>query len=243
MGNWIETDRSGDGSEGGGNLGSATIATLLEPYLAGCDTVPENLFEQLAAYLRLLLKWNSRTNLSAIREPGEMVRRHFGESLFAARQLGECATVLDFGSGAGFPGLPMQLLRPELRVTLAESQNKKAAFLREAVRTLRVNTEVWGDRVAAMPAERRFDVVALRAVDRMDAAIEEAAARVQIAAGNWVGERSGTTAGGWGRGPGRMLLMSTVRQAVPEVPGFRAVSTTAIPGSDGQQIIVLAGGL
>jgi len=213
-------DRSDAGGDHGGELGPAAIAALLRPYLDGCDDVPENLYGQLAAYLRLLLKWNARTNLSAIREPGEIVRRHFGESLFAARQLGACATLLDFGSGAGFPGLPMQLLRPGLRVTLAESQNKKAAFLREAVRTLGLTTEVWAGRVAAMPAERRFDVVALRAVDRMEAAIEEEAARAV-------------------RGAGRMLLMTTERQAVQELAGLSVASTAAIPGSDGQQIVIL----
>src|SRR5271163_2621037 len=95
------------------------MAELLGPYLGDAE-MPEGLYEQLGAYLELLLKWNARTNLTAIREPAEMVRRHFGESLFAARHLPECQTLLDFGSGAGFPGVPMQLWRPGLAVTLAE---------------------------------------------------------------------------------------------------------------------------
>ena len=109
--------------------------------MSGQPSVPAGLYQQLSAYLDLLLKWNARTNLTAIREPEEIVRRHFGESLFAgtaARRsaLRRDASLLDFGSGAGFPGLPIQLLLPDLRVTLAESQGKKASFLREAVRTL-----------------------------------------------------------------------------------------------------------
>ena len=144
------------------------------------------LYAQLSAYLDLLLKWNARTNLTAIREPEEMVRRHFGESLFAGMHLGTRlspgASVLDFGSGAGFPGLPIQLLHPEFQVTLAESQGKKASFLREAVRTLGLTTEVWADRVEAMPlvhgAPRRFDAVTLRAVDNMQQALAEARQRV-----------------------------------------------------------------
>src|SRR5271168_282911 len=91
------------------------MAGLLAPYLGDAE-VPEGLYGQLGTYLELLVKWNARTNLTAIREPAEMVRRHFGESLFAARQLPECDSLLDFGSGAGFPGLPMQLWRPELAV-------------------------------------------------------------------------------------------------------------------------------
>ena len=135
-----------------------------------------NLLPQLSTYLDLLLKWNARTNLTAIREPEEIVRRHFGESLFAARQLDlNTPTLLDFGSGAGFPGLPIALLRPDIKVTLAESQNKKATFLREAVRTLNLPTEVWSGRVEAMPAARQFHTVTLRAVDNMAAAIAAAA--------------------------------------------------------------------
>ena len=161
-------------------LSESAIADLLTPYL---PDPPASLLPQLSLYLDLLLKWNARTNLTAIRDPEEIVRRHFGESLFAARHLDSsnmapgANTLLDFGSGAGFPGLPVALLRPEIQVTLAESQNKKASFLREAIRTLNLPTEVWADRVESMPAARRFHTVALRAVDNMPAAIAAAAPR------------------------------------------------------------------
>jgi 16S rRNA (guanine527-N7)-methyltransferase len=158
-------------------LTDGKIATLLTPYLA-VEASPE-LYPQLSTYLDLLLKWNARTNLTAIRDPEEIVCRHFGESLFAARHIPPATrTLLDFGSGAGFPGLPIQLLRPEITVTLAESQNKKATFLREVVRTLGLKTEVWAARVEDMPPERRFEVVAMRAVDNMDAALAAAKARI-----------------------------------------------------------------
>jgi 16S rRNA (guanine527-N7)-methyltransferase len=136
----------------------------------------------------LLLRWNERTNLTAIREPEEIVRRHFGESLFAAAHLATrlqpAATLLDFGSGAGFPGLPIQLLLPHLRVTLAESQNKKSTFLREVVRTLELPTEVWPARVETMPPARQFDAVTLRAVDHMQSALS--AAHTRVASGGWL---------------------------------------------------------
>jgi 16S rRNA (guanine527-N7)-methyltransferase len=156
-------------------LSESAIAELIAPYL---PHPPASLLPQLSVYLDLLLKWNARTNLTAIRSPEEIVRRHFGESLFAARHLdpGEL-TLLDFGSGAGFPGLPIALLRPDIHVTLAESQNKKATFLREVVRTLALSAEVWSSRVESMPAGRRFHTVALRAVDNMTAAIAAAAPR------------------------------------------------------------------
>lgn len=162
-------------------LPESRIAALLQPYLDP-SPLPPNLYPQLSAYLDLLLKWNARTNLTAIRDPEEIVRRHFGESLFAAQhltpRLPPSATLLDFGSGAGFPGLPIQLLHPTLPITLAESQGKKASFLREAIRTLHLPTEVWAARVDTLPPDRRFNAVTLRAVDNMSQALAEAAPRV-----------------------------------------------------------------
>ena len=158
------------------NLAAEALSALLE----ACGipvTVPQA--EQLASYLALLLRWNARTNLTAIREPEEIVRRHFADSLFCARQIPASAqTVLDFGSGGGFPGIPIALVRPELSVTLAESQGRKAAFLQEAVRTLGLHADVWAQRVESMTAERCFDCVTLRAVDRMLDACRSAASRV-----------------------------------------------------------------
>jgi 16S rRNA (guanine527-N7)-methyltransferase len=157
-------------------LSESKIASLLSPYL---PALPPGLIPQLSTYLDLLLKWNARTNLTAIRDPEEIVRRHFGESLFAARHLPpNTRTLLDFGSGAGFPGLPIALFHPEITITLAESQNKKATFLREAVRTLNLlNVEVWAARAETMPVTRQFDTVTLRAVDNMADAITSAAPR------------------------------------------------------------------
>ncbi len=156
-------------------LSAAEIAESLRLYY---PEPSEALLTQLSTYLDLLMKWNQRTNLSSIRDPREIVSRHFGESLFAVRHLPSAETLLDVGSGAGFPGLPIALARPQLQVTLAESQNKKAAFLREVVRTLGVAVEVWGGRVEDLPVERRFDLVTLRAVDRPQLALEVARSRV-----------------------------------------------------------------
>ena len=168
---------------------SELIAKLLEPY-AGLPigqaegTVAERanwpgICEQLIIYLELIVKWNARINLTAIRAPEEIVRRHFGESLFVGAHLGACGTLLDFGSGAGFPGVPIQLLRPDVKVALAESHGKKAAFLHEVVRSLNLPTEVWAGRVESMPAARRFDAVALRAVEEMERAVGEAGLRAR----------------------------------------------------------------
>ena len=136
--------------------------------------------EQFAAYLALLQKWNAKTNLTAIRDEQGILSRHFLESILCASALpAGIQTLLDFGSGAGFPGIPIALMRPEIEVTLAESQNKKAAFLREAVRTLGLSTKVHSARAEEL--KQKFDCVTLRAVDNMPAAIPAA---IQLIAPN-----------------------------------------------------------
>jgi 16S rRNA (guanine527-N7)-methyltransferase len=164
------------------NLLMSASADRLNQLLTQSNSQPLTLeqSEKFTAYLALLQKWNARTNLTAIRDPEEIVRRHFGESLFAAHHLApETKTLLDFGSGAGFPGLPIALLHPGIQVTLAESQNKKSTFLREAIRTLNLpNVEVWAARAEPLPPTRQFYTVALRAVDNMEAALPAAKARI-----------------------------------------------------------------
>jgi len=146
---------------------------------AGLEPVSREQDAKFSAYLELLQKWNSKLNLTAIRSPEEILRRHFVECIFCARELPDgIATLLDFGSGAGFPGIPIALCRPEVQVTLAESQAKKAAFLREAVRVLGLSAEVYGGRVEAMTA--KFDAVAMRAVDKMAVAVPAAIGRLKV---------------------------------------------------------------
>ena len=139
--------------------------------------------EGFGLYLELLLKWNARTNLTAVRSVEGILERHFLESISAARQLPEgITTLLDLGSGAGFPGIPMALCRPELSVTLAESQGKKAAFLQEVVRQLGLKVKVHGRRAEELTTS--FDCVTLRAVDKMHLAASVAYSLVTPA--GWV---------------------------------------------------------
>jgi len=178
--------------------------------------------ERFGQYLSLLLKWNARTNLTAVREPDEIERRHFAESIFTAQQVpAEAKTLLDFGSGAGLPGIPIAICRPEITVTLAESQGKKAAFLREAVRTLGLRAEVWAGRVEAMPEDRVFDAVTLRAVDKMPAACRTAVKR--LAEGGWIG----------------VFATRSTEEALRAVPGIHWGEAAAIPGAE--QAVLLWG--
>jgi 16S rRNA (guanine527-N7)-methyltransferase len=131
----------------------------------------------------LFLRWSARVNLSAIRDEEGILSRHFVESIACARALpAGISTLLDFGSGAGFPGLPIALCRPEIAVTLAESQGKKAAYLREAVRVLGVTTLVHSGRAESLTT--RFDCITLRAVDKMELAVQSAAQLVRP--GGWL---------------------------------------------------------
>ena len=143
------------------------IAGLLAPFLEE-ESLPAEQLAQLFTYLDLLLRWNQRINLTAVCDPEAIVTRHFGESIFAARHLladDVAVDVADLGSGAGFPGLPLKMVRPHVRLSLIESQTKKAAFLSEAIRALKL-AEVRVVNARAQAIEDRFDLVTLRAVER-----------------------------------------------------------------------------
>jgi len=166
-------------------MAEAPIAEQLNGLLvqAGEHAADADLISKLEIYLTLLLRWNARMNLTAVRDPEGIVSRHFVESIICARHLPTgVETLLDFGSGAGFPGIPIALCHPELALTLAESQGKKAAFLQEAVRTLRISAKVHSARAELL--QRGFDCVTLRAVDKMPEAVQVASELV--APGGWL---------------------------------------------------------
>lgn len=167
------------------NLGSAELAIRLNELLSesGEAQLDPAVADRFGAYGELLMRWNARMNLTAIRDAEGILRRHFLECIRAARALpAGMGSLLDFGSGAGFPGIPIALCRPEIAVTLAESQKKKAMFLREAVRTLGLTAAVHADRAETLG--RQFDCVALRAVDKMGEALGAAVPLVKP--GGWL---------------------------------------------------------
>jgi 16S rRNA (guanine527-N7)-methyltransferase len=159
------------------SLSAAQIASAVKG--AGLSPLADETVQKFANYYSLLTRWNTRLNLTAIRDPEETLHRHFVECIFFAQHLpANISTFLDFGSGAGFPGIPVALCRPEIHVTLAESQGKKASFLREVIRSLNIGADVYAGRVEEMVSSLRFDVVGLRAVDKMQDAVNTAATRV-----------------------------------------------------------------
>ena len=143
-------------------MDAARIAELLQPFLTAPAQLSAAQLNNISTYIDILLRWNARINLTAVRDPEQIVTRHFGESLFAARHLfpaddGRPTTdnCVDVGSGAGFPGLPLKLWAPAIHLTLVESNHKKATFLREVVRSLTLtNVNVFAGRAADFPAPR-----------------------------------------------------------------------------------------
>jgi 16S rRNA (guanine527-N7)-methyltransferase len=225
-------------------MDAARISTLLEPYIA--TPLPLAALDHISAYIDLLLRWNARTNLTAVRSPEEIVTRHFGESLFAARNLFPATnsnapgalgpessalrdaasspaplTFIDIGSGAGFPGIPIHMFVPGLRTTLIEAHHKKAAFLREVIRALTLtDIDVFAGRAQDFPATA--SLVTLRAVERFDQILPVAARLVSP---------SGRLA----------LLISSAQISAAEgaLSAFPCLSPAAIPGS-GSRILLVA---
>jgi 16S rRNA (guanine527-N7)-methyltransferase len=137
---------------------------------AGLESLDSETAGKFDRYLSLIIRWNARLNLTSLRTEDAIIMNHLSESVACARAIPSgIATLLDFGSGAGLPGIPIALCRPEIRVTLAEAQNKKAAFLHEAVRVLEIGAKVHGGRAETLRAV--FDCVVLRAVDKMQKAV------------------------------------------------------------------------
>ena len=146
-------------------LNEARISELLEPFGISLNTQQMALLE---IYLQLLMRWNQKINLTSIRDEGECVTRHFGESLYISRYENWTGgtKLLDIGSGAGFPGLALKLIFPGVEATLLEPVAKKRAFLKEVIRACGMEkVSVRPERIEEMTgATELYDVVTARAV-------------------------------------------------------------------------------
>lgn len=197
------------------------FATLLEPYVGATALNAEQL-DNISTYVNILTKWNARANLSGIREEAEIVRRHFGESFFAAEKLlgpDATCTAIDVGSGAGFPGLAMKLFTPQLRQTLIEAHGMKATFLREVIRALQLKgVKVFEGRAEAFVGTA--ELVTLRAVEKFE--------RILVSASKLV-EPGGRLA--------ILVGMGQVERAKDLLPGDWG-EAISIPGSDSRVLEV-----
>ena len=198
--------------------------------------------QRISTYIDILVRWNARMNLTSIRDPEEIVTRHLGESLFAACHLFPSASsvalseasvpsmvknfarprVADLGSGAGLPGLPIKLWAPHIALTLIESNQKKATFLREVSRTLILtDVNVYPDRAETLATQSTFDLVTLRAVERFADVLPIAARLVAP--------------------PGRLALLigtSQLHRAQTILPDFSWQDPLAVPSSQSRILLV-----
>ncbi|CAD86387.1 MULTISPECIES: 16S rRNA (guanine(527)-N(7))-methyltransferase RsmG [Nitrosomonas] len=140
----------------------------------GLKAIPElsadtgHLCSRLLRYIELIAKWNSTHNLTSVRNPESMITRHMLDSLVILPHVSGPG-IVDVGSGAGFPGIPVALARPEWQVTLVESNQKKAAFLLQAVLELGLpNISVKQGRVEKIKLENKVDTVVSRAFSSLE---------------------------------------------------------------------------
>ena len=178
----------------------------------------------LLAYLALLARWNATYNLTAIRDPREMLAKHLLDSLAMQPFVRGLRTLADLGTGPGLPGIPLAIATPGLQVTLVESNGKKARFLREAARQLGLgNVQVAESRIEAFRPGTPFDAITARALATLPLILE---------------------LGGHLPGPGGRLL--AMKGVVPDgeiatLPaGWRlaAVHPLRVPGLDAERHLV-----
>jgi 16S rRNA (guanine527-N7)-methyltransferase len=146
------------------DLTDSEIGALLSPFRARLSA---DQMSKVREYIRILLKWNELISLTSVVDPAEIVARHFGESMFLHSILPvENGRLADVGSGAGFPGLALKILCPDLHVLLIESNKRKCAFMSEVVRSLELEgVEVFPTRFEEIRPERDFaNFVTARAV-------------------------------------------------------------------------------
>jgi 16S rRNA (guanine527-N7)-methyltransferase len=195
----------------------------LQSGLAALGLPQAGLAERLIAYLELLAQWNRTYNLTAIRDPAEMVPKHLLDSLSIAPFVS--GRVADVGTGPGLPGIPLALNDPQLRVSLVETAGKKARFLREAVRHLGLaNVTVHACRAEDVPESGQHDQLIARALAPLDGIL---------------------TLGGHLLRPGGRLLAMKGRIPEDEIAalpdGYRHLAThpLRVPGLDAERHLVV----
>ncbi len=205
-------------------------ATLLDHLPPGVAAPSEAVTRQMESHARLLLRWEKVGALTSIRDPEEIVRRHFAESIAALPWLGRDAALLDIGSGAGFPGLPLHMARGCTgSLTLAEARAKKAEFLRAVISQAGVARAVVLETHIARPADLQglgaFDAVSFRAIPDPE---------------EWVGRlpwllRKGGTALCYVGGSSLEGM-----RAAASTSGFTETARVLLPGAASSSLLVLA---
>ncbi len=197
--------------------------SLLRQGLAALN-LPESLTVPLLAYLDELQKWNAAYNLTAVREPAEMVTRHLLDSLVLLPYVK--SPLLDVGSGAGLPGIPLAIANSQLEVTVLDSNGKKARFLRHAVRTLKLdNMAVAEARVEDYKPAQRFASITSRAFASLNDFLIRSE-HLLAADGHWLAMK------------GKLDAQET--QQLPAGVGIVDIKTLQVPGLAESRHLVIA---
>jgi 16S rRNA (guanine(527)-N(7))-methyltransferase RsmG len=187
--------------------GQPSFAALLAPHAAAEEAA------RLAHYAELVERWSARHNLVSFANRRELVDRHIVDALAGAEALSGSGRLLDVGSGAGLPGVPLLVVRPDWRGVLLEPRQKRWAFLKVVIRELGLDAEAVRSRYAELDAAARWDRIAARAVGGHEALLE------------------------WARGHldacGEVMLWTTAETevALSALPGWRVLSSRS-PGLD-----------
>lgn len=138
----------------------------------------EDMLSKFSSYEKLLVEWNEKMNLTAITEHNEVVIKHFADSLFGLKFIKDLSSVIDVGTGAGFPGLPLKIARPDIKLTLLDSLNKRLNFLTEVKNQLGltdvtcVHSRAEDGGKSSSPLRESFDVATSRAVANLSVLCE-----------------------------------------------------------------------
>lgn len=144
---------------------------LQDPRLDLHKNLPDTSLSKFQQYLDLLVKWNKKINLTAEKDRENILQRHVFDSLQYCRSLKPDFRVMDIGSGAGFPGIPLKIIFPAMTLVMVESQRKRCSFLETVIRELGLDgAEVINSRAEDVPVERegQFDAVIFRAVSGIE---------------------------------------------------------------------------
>lgn len=198
-------------------------------------TVTPRMAEQFQLYLELLTEWNQKMNLTALKEPEEIAEKHFLDSILVLKflEIPQGAKLIDVGTGAGFPGVPLKILRPDLNLTLMDGLNKRLIFLEALLRALSVQANLVHLRAeegGRKPEYReRFDVATARAVARLPVLCEYCLPFLK---------KGGVFAAM--KGPEAEKELDSAERAV-RLLGCETVSSTgyALPGGDGRSLVLI----
>ena len=151
--------------------------TFKEKLIKKCPELTDKMQQQLEEYMKLLLEWNEKINLTAITEEDDIILKHFVDSLTILKYIKEGNSIVDVGTGAGFPGIPLKIAREDIKVTLVDSLNKRILFLNEVieklglqkVETLHFRAEEFGQN---KKYRESFDIATSRAVANLSTLVE-----------------------------------------------------------------------